>query len=176
MEITIKIGKMDNLSEIENLYDALNDYLSETINSPGWKKGVYPTREHAENDIKEGTLYVACFEGRIIGSIVLNDEPEQDPVNGSWLIEAKHSEVLNVHRLAVHPEFLRYGIASMMLEFADSLAKEKKLKSIRLDVYEGNVSAIRLYEKCGYAYIDTVDIGLGCYGLDWFRLYEKVVV
>jgi len=49
------------------------------------------------------------------------------------------------------------------------------MKSVRLDVYEGNTAAIRAYEKCGYTYIDTVDIGLGCYGLHWFKLYEKPV-
>lgn len=30
-------------------------------------------------------------------------------------------------------------------------------------------------EKCGFEYIDTVDLGLGNYGLNWFKLYEKVV-
>ena len=48
-------------------------------------------------------------------------------------------------------------------------------KSIRLDVYEGNIPAIKLYEKCGFKYIDTVDLGLGNYGLNWFRLYEKML-
>lgn len=42
-------------------------------------------------------------------------------------------------------------------------------------VYENNLPAISLYEKCGFKYIDTVDLGLGNYGLDWFKLYEKVV-
>jgi RimJ/RimL family protein N-acetyltransferase len=44
-----------------------------------------------------------------------------------------------------------------------------------LDVYEGNIPAISLYEKYGFKYIDTVDLGLGNYGLDWFRLYEKLL-
>jgi len=49
------------------------------------------------------------------------------------------------------------------------------MKSIRLDVYEKNIPAILLYEKCGFEYIDTVDLELGNYGLDWFKLYEKVI-
>jgi len=176
MEITIKIGTKNNLTEIENLYNMLNDYLSANINFPGWKKGVYPTREHAKNDIADGTLYIAYSQGSIVGSIVLNHEPEKDPDNGSWLIAAEHNQIFNVHRLVVHPAFLRRGIATLLLEFADSMAKQMKMRTIRLDVYEGNTAAIKLYEKCGYTYIDTVDIGLGCYGLDWFRLYEKLVI
>jgi len=42
-------------------------------------------------------------------------------------------------------------------------------------VYENNFPAISLYEKCGFEYVDTVDLGFGNYGLDWFKLYEKLV-
>ena len=42
-------------------------------------------------------------------------------------------------------------------------------------IFENNLPAISLYEKCGFEYIDTVDLGLGNYGLNWFKLYEKVV-
>ena len=34
----------------------------------------------------------------------------------------------------------------------------------KLDVYEKNEPAIRLYQKCGFQYIDTVDLGYGKYG------------
>ncbi|MGL4989653.1 MAG: hypothetical protein ACRC57_00590 [Sarcina sp.] len=40
------------------------------------------------------------------------------------------------------------------------------MKSISFDVYENNRLAIKLYEKCGYVYIDTVDLGLSNYGID----------
>lgn len=54
--------------------------------------------------------------------------------------------------------------------FKQSIESQNKL--IRLDVYEGNIHLINLYEKYGFKYIDTVDLGLGNYGLKWFRLYE----
>ncbi len=59
------------------------------------------------------------------------------------------------------------------MDFSTQHSIKLQAKSIRLDVYEGNMPAIRLYEKCGFKYIDTVDLGLGNYGLNWFRLYEK---
>lgn len=61
------------------------------------------------------------------------------------------------------------------MEFSLDLARSTDMKSIRLDVYEKNLPAISLYEKCGFDYIDTVDLGLGHYGLNWFKLYEKIV-
>lgn len=61
------------------------------------------------------------------------------------------------------------------MDFAENHSFTSNVKAIRLDVYDGNVPAIKLYEKCGYKYIGTVDLGLGNYGLDWFKLYEKLL-
>lgn len=61
------------------------------------------------------------------------------------------------------------------IDFSVECAIKSNVRSIRLDVSEGNIPAIKLYEKCGFKYIDTVDLGLGNYGLDWFKLYEKLI-
>lgn len=58
------------------------------------------------------------------------------------------------------------------MEFAKEEAKLQGMHSIRLDVYKENTPAIRLYESCGYRYVDTVDLGYSQYGLDLFELYE----
>ncbi len=61
------------------------------------------------------------------------------------------------------------------MEFSIEHAGNLSFKSIRLDVYEKNLPAIKLYEKYGFQYIDTVDLGLDQYGLNWFYLYEKIL-
>ena len=61
------------------------------------------------------------------------------------------------------------------LEFAARYAAEQGAKALRLDVYEGNLPAIRLYESAGFRYAGTVSLGLEDIGLDWFRLYEKML-
>ena len=175
MDVTFRQGTINDTLEIEELYNSVSDYFSVNINYCGWKRGVYPAREDVEKDIADETSYVAIIDSKIAGVIVLSHEPVQNPDNGSWLIDAKPEEVFNIYRFAVHPGFSCCGIGTLILDFADKLAKEKGVKSVRLDVYEGNLPAIKSYEKHGYSYIDTVDLGLGCYGLDWFRLYEKVI-
>ncbi len=62
-----------------------------------------------------------------------------------------------------------------LLDFALQYAKSAGIKSIRLDVYEKNAPAIALYEKKGYTYVGTADLGLSEYGLERFRLYELAV-
>lgn len=44
---------LSDLEQIEFLYNDLCDYLEVHENYPGWKKGVYPTREDAERGIRE---------------------------------------------------------------------------------------------------------------------------
>ena len=62
-----------------------------------------------------------------------------------------------------------------LLAYSIEFAKNSGIKTIRLDVYEKNIPAIKLYEKNGFIYTGTVDLGLGNYGLKWFRLYEKII-
>lgn len=44
MNIKISKGSMENLEEIELLYNDLIDHLNEGTNYPGWAKDVYPTK------------------------------------------------------------------------------------------------------------------------------------
>ena len=158
---------------IAEMFDALNDYLAANINYPGWKKGIYPTREDADADVRMGLGYVARQGNETCGYIVLSSEPEASPVIGKWMVDASDNEVLSVHRFVVHPLFMRQGVGTQLLHFADAVALRQSMKALRLDVYEKNIPAIRAYERHGYVYIDTVDIGLSQYGLDKFHLYEK---
>ncbi|HCW54315.1 MAG TPA: hypothetical protein DG753_11385 [Clostridium sp.] len=61
MKLKIKKGAIKNLDELEKIYDDLNDALSEGINYPGWKKGVYPIREDALKGIENGDRKKMAF-------------------------------------------------------------------------------------------------------------------
>lgn len=45
------------------------------------------------------------------------------------------------------------------------LSKREGMKAIRLDVVADNLPAIRMYEKAGFQYIATVDMGYHMFGL-----------
>lgn len=175
MNISIDLGKEKDIDELEKLYNDLNDYLAAGINYPGWLKGVYPVRENAVKGVDEGYLYVARSNHEIVGSIILSHEPEDSYSQANWEIEADYSDIVVIHTFVVNPKYMKCGIGKKLMEFATRHSKEIKAKAIRLDVYEKNVPAIKLYEKYGYRYIDTVDLGYGEHGLDWFKLYEKVL-
>jgi len=175
MDIIIELGKEKDIDELEQLYNDLNDYLEKEINYPGWKKGIYPVRQNAIDGIKHCNLYIAKYNGKIVGSLILSHEPEPAYYEVKWNFESDYSDVFVVYTFVVHPNFLKCGVGKALIDFSIEHSIKSHVKSIRLDVYEGNIPAIKLYEKCGFKYIDTVDLGLGNYGLNWFKLYEKSI-
>lgn len=173
--MTMQLASMEDLQELEQLYEALHHRLEQGTNYPGWRRGVYPVKETALKGIEAQTLYVAKQEGCIAGSVILNHEPELAYAGPPWQIETDNREIFVVHTLVVHPRFSKLGIGGQLMEFARQEGIRQGMRAIRLDVYEHNLPAIQLYERSGYRYIDTVDLGLGQYGLDWFRLYELLL-
>lgn len=173
MNIEIEKATESDIDKVARLYDELNDYLAATTNFPGLQKGVYPTRADAEKGVANGSLFVAKTGGRIVGSIILNHNQEPAYKSAGWKTDAEDHDVFVIHTFAVHQDFQRSGIGKALLDFAVDYCKRQNAKSIRLDVYEKNAPAMRLYEKCGFEYIDTVDLGLRDFGLENFHLYEK---
>lgn len=175
MEIQIRKGTSHDIDDLEELYNVLNDALEKGVNYPGWKKGVYPIRDDAEQGIENGTLFVAVLKDNIVGTIILNHEPEEAYKEIKWGFEFDYSDVFVVHTFLVHPEYKQRGVGKQLMDFAEQYAKDTKIKSIRLDVYEGNLPAIQLYKKCGFQYKGNVDLGLEAIGLKWFQIYEKMI-
>lgn len=175
MELIIELGNTNDIDELEKLYDDLNDHLAKGVNYPGWIKGIYPIRQNAVNGIKNSNLYVARNNEKIVGSIILSHEPEPAYYNAQWEFESDYSDVFVVHTFAIHPNFLKCGVGKALMDFSVEHSIKSNIKSIRLDVYEKNIPAINLYERYGFKYIDTVDLGLGKHGLNWFKLYEKLL-
>lgn len=174
-EIHIRKAVASDLNKIEQFYNEVCDYLSIHSNFPGWKKGVYPVREDAEKGLKEKALYIAQINGEIAGTFILKHKPEDGYKNGNWSTENDYTRIYVIYTLAVHPDFLKQGVATEMLMFAERLAREEHCISIRLDVVKGNVPADQLYQKCGYTFRGTVSLGYEAYGLPWYNLFEKVL-
>ncbi|MEG0397148.1 MAG: GNAT family N-acetyltransferase [Oscillospiraceae bacterium] len=161
MDIIIRKGETGDINAIASFYDSVNDALAKGYNYPGWQKGAYPTINEAEIGVKSGSIFLALYNGEIAGTIIVNHEAE--------------SEVLMMHTFAVSPLYRHCGIGKAIFDFAEGYAIENKLKAIRFDVNENNLPAIKLYEKCGYMHMGTMDLGYGGYGLNMFRLYEKLI-
>ena len=175
MDIFVRKATIHDIDKIECLYDDLNDYLAEHENGPRWKKGVYPVREHAEEALRVDSLYVAVSEEKIVGTVEYSREQGEVYKEVDWQIEFD-VPVFIICKLAVHPQYLRCGVAQSLLNYAAVLGKKNGIKALRLDTYEENISAMKLYEKCGFKYMGVIDLGLEeVYGLKWYKVYEKLI-
>lgn len=175
MNLKIEPGFITDIDELEKLYDDLNDYLSATINYPGWIKGIYPIRKNAVTGIDNKSLFIARFDNKIVGSIILDHLPEKAYNDIVWKLDVDYNHIFVIRTFVVNPSYLQMCVGRALIDYTFELARNSGIKSIRLDVYEKNLPAISLYKKCGFEYIDTVDLGLRNYGLDWFKLYEKII-
>ena len=174
-EYIIERGTIKDIDELEDLYNDLNDHLKSATNYPGWAKGIYPIRETAVTGIQKDNLFVLKIDTTIAGSMILNHEPESAYDQATWGIEADYNDVFVIHTLVVSPKYMNQGIGKKLMKFARTYSLEQGIKTIRLDVSIHNTPAISLYEKCGYEYLETIDLGLNIPELVWFKLYEIVL-
>lgn len=72
------------------------------------------------------------------------------------LIDAMGDELLVIHALGVNSMFSGKGIAKQMVQQVIKIAHENNIKTIRLDVLEGNIPAEKAYTKMGFIYLDTI--------------------
>jgi ribosomal-protein-alanine N-acetyltransferase len=68
---------------------------------------------------------------------------------GIWLVKDE-AHIVNI---AVHPEFRRLRIGSMLLQKLLRLAKQKGVRDVTLEVGATNKEAICFYEKFGFIYV-----------------------
>mgnify|MGYP000012427041 FL=1 len=93
-----------------------------------------------------------------------------------WLIDANDNETVVLHALRVLPEYGGRGYSKQLVQHAIDTARERNIKSIRLDCIEGNDIPQKMYMSFGFKYVDKVEITYVDIGVPReFLLYEFVL-
>ena len=142
----IRKAKINELDEIMNMYASCVDGMQKA-NIDQWDS-TYPNRKIISQDIRNKSFYIFLINDKIIGGINVDKIQDKTYLDVEW--KDKDNKFLVVHRLAVRQEFWKKGIGNKLMIFAESLVKEKKLNSIRLDTYSSNPIAINFYLNLGY--------------------------
>lgn len=78
--------------------------------------------------------------------------------------------IVNIHDLVVHPDFRGWGIALMMLQKVEEVARERGCCKLTLEVLDGNKNAKSLYSKFGFrAYELKSELGKAAF---WHKLID----
>jgi ribosomal protein S18 acetylase RimI-like enzyme len=133
----------------------------------------YPSRDFLREAIADENLYVFLADGKIVGSVVLDEwqAPEWDAI--IW--KPTDTPVLVIHALAIEPRLQGRGYGSALLRACERLAVENGYGVFRLDVFEGNPAARGLYERHGYKYRGQIQFCSKPAGHQTYACYEKIL-
>ena len=161
----------DHIEEAAALMERVKEFLV-TQGIFQWDEN-YPNRDFIQEAICDRNLYVFSVDGKIIGSVVLDEwqAPEWDAIN--WQdIEAP---VLVIHALAIEPRLQGQGYGSALLRACEQLASEHGYECLRLDVFAGNPAAFGLYERYGYQHCGQIQYRSKPAGHQIYHCYEKIL-
>lgn len=153
------------------LHRRMYEYLKREINYPRWRED-YPSEETAARAIEEGAQFALMEDGKIIGAVVLNEDPAGTYEKGSWKRELSEGEYLVIHSFTIDPELSGRGEGRVLADACIGYAKQHGYKAIRLDIVPGNIPAIKLYEGKGFTFAGCEDLERGLPDVTEFMLYE----
>lgn len=119
-----------------------------------WQDG-YPNPEVVTRDIENGNGYVLSQANHLIAycAILSNDEPAYNDIEGKWLTTG---DFVVFHRIAVSDAFLGKGVAKVMFDCIETVARKHNIYSIKADTNFNNAAMLALFHKMGYVYCGEV--------------------
>ena len=134
------------------------EVLGEKDFLPEGDKGGFPSDEMVKNAIAEKDQFIGIEDGQIVAAYIMNHDCDEAYHTVRWLTDAEDKEMVVLHALRVLPEYGGRGYSKQLVQHAIDTARERGLKSIRLDCIEGNDIPQKMYMSFGFAYVDTVEI------------------
>lgn len=133
-----QLASYDEIFEIVSLYHRL-------VGAPGctWTLD-YPSKQTAENDIKNDWLYTLKKNDKIVAVASVGDFDELSDLH--W----NPQKPCELARIGVDPSFQKQGIGTIILRNIIRTVKGKGYDGIRMLVSKTNNAALALYEKNGF--------------------------
>lgn len=122
--------------------------------SDQWQDG-YPNPAVLQDDIEKNVGFVLTVNESIAGyfAILINDEPEYQNIDGSWLTDG---DFIAVHRIAIAENYLGKGLAKLMFKYFEEYACNKNIFSIKADTNFDNPTMLHIFKKMSYQYCGEV--------------------
>lgn len=162
----------EDIVAVGAFYDRVVEYLDAHVNYPKWQYKIYPNEDYVRQMTADGVQYLCEEEGKIIGAFVLNADPQGDYDKAPWSKDLPLGSYLVIHALAVEPTLHGKGTGTGVVRFCTDKARGGGYSAVRLDLVPTNTPASKLYERNGFTYVGTMDLGRGVEDIPEFSLYE----
>lgn len=137
-----------------------------------WQNGD-PSEMDLKNDIKNGTLYVADDDGKILGMCFIGFyESDYDYIYwGNW----QNGDYAVMHRVAVDTNARGKGVFSALIEKASELARGNGKNQIRIDTHRGNTVMQNALKKNGFARMGVIYLKNGDERVAFLKKLDKII-
>jgi len=113
----------------------------------------YPSVDTVEDDIANKTLFVLTADEDCVGVVTLDANADAAYASLKWKFE---EPALIVHRLCIRPRLQGRGFGHRLMQFAEDRVSAGDYRSIRLDAYSQNASAVKFYQQRGYRQVGQI--------------------
>ncbi len=145
----VRAGKRDLDRVLAVLDEAAEWLVAKGVAGP-WIPGSF-SRQTFADQIARGEVYVAKLGKETVGTITLQWSDER-----FW--PRAPADALYVHKLALHPTYLRRGFGLQILEWAERVSKAAGKSFLRLDCLAQNGKIRSYYESLGFIHQGDVEI------------------
>lgn len=146
----IRKATKEDIDAIVAIYEAILDNEEAGKCRIGWIRGIYPTRETAEEALKKGTLFVSEKAGKIVAAAKIDQSQMPQYAECKWEYDVPDDKVMVLHTLVVDPACFGHGYGPEFVYFYEKYAFENDCLYLRLDTNETNTVAWNMYKKMGY--------------------------
>ncbi|HIX76503.1 MAG TPA: GNAT family N-acetyltransferase [Candidatus Fusicatenibacter merdavium] len=171
----IRIAEKEDYIKVKEFYYSLTDAMQEAEFRPGWEKNIYPSQDFLKESIENDELFLCEIENAVAACMIINHKCNEGYQKIRWSAAVSDSQLYVIHALGVHPDFSGRGIAKEMARRAIREAQIHEIRTIRLDVLEGNLPAEKVYTALGFHYLDTIRMYYEDTGWTNFKLFEYLL-
>jgi len=144
----IRLATRNDLSSLAKIAQIVKDDLH--LNGIDQWSDTYPLLSDFQNDLDHHQLFLYEDDyGVILGSMTIVFETEDVYKQLNW----KSNRAIIIHRFMVHPNSMRQGIASALIENAMRIANEMNIDGIQIDTHPDNFRMARFLVKHHFNYI-----------------------
>lgn len=173
--MTLICAKEKDYPAVRDFYYELTDEMQGAEFMPGWKRDLYPTQEFLQESIRNRELFYTADEIGIMACMIVNHRYNEGYRKASFSVEASDDELWVIHALGVLPRCAGKGLAKQFVLEVIRRAKEQHIKTIRLDVLDGNLPAEKAYTKVGFRYVTTLQMYYADTGWTGYKVFEYLV-
>ncbi|GGK93149.1 GNAT family N-acetyltransferase [Mangrovihabitans endophyticus] len=151
---TIRPATPADLDTLVDLFRATRKWLAE-MGSDQWATNPPErVRGRLADAISRGECYVAEEDGRVIGTITVDDFADPE----FWSAEDKPETALYVHRMMVERSAAGRDVGGLLLDYAEAVAAKAGKVWLRLDAWRTNEPLHRYYVRKSFRPVRVINL------------------